>query len=115
MKNHKLMSIFQDLYYRLQVLPKMFYFWILILICQLRIDKAKNRLFTNRLELDKIWYMSSYLKGAKLKKTRTKLKKIERDFLLVEEDIKKIEEYFLERKKLFDYYLGRLLDQKIGE
>ncbi|MCL5407647.1 MAG: hypothetical protein M1429_04085 [Patescibacteria group bacterium] len=115
MKNNRTIDIIKDIYYRLSVLPLMFSFWILIIIWRYRIEKNKNRLFENRQKLDRIWYLSGYLKGVKYRREQAKLKKIEKIFLRLEESAKKDEGRYEKQKELFDKYFSKVFDPSIGK
>ena len=92
----------------------MFLFWILIIVWRHRVEKNKNQLAENRYKLNHIWHLSGYLKGAKHRQEQTKLKKFEKIFLRLEENAKKDEERYEKQKELFDKYLGKVFDPRIG-
>lgn len=111
----RLKSIIKDFYYRIKSLPIMFLFWILIIVWKRRVQKRHDILSKNRLMLDEIWLISSRLKGDKFNHQRKKLKKFERGFLRLEDDLRKDEEMFIKREEQFKYYIGKVFDPKIGE
>ena len=93
----------------------MFIFWLLIIVWKRRIQKRRDILADSRLKLDQIWLFSSELKGDKLNLQPKKLKKFERNFLHLEENLRKDEEMFFKREEQFKYYLSKVFDPTIGE
>ena len=112
--NKKFKSIFIDIYYRLQALPMLILFWILIIFWKKRIQKEKDRLMENRLKLDGIWILSEHLAGEKYEKQQKSLKKLEKEFLRIEKDLDDYEQQFLKRQEQLQYYLRKVFDRQIG-
>ena len=114
-QNNKFKKIILDIYYRLLALPMLFLLWLLLIVWRRRIEKYQIRLFRSREKADYIWHLSQQLEGKKFEIQQTKLKRFEKDFLNLEEDLRKDEERYEKQKELFEKYLGKVFDPTIGE
>ena len=110
----KFKKIILDIYYRLRALPMLFLFWILLLVWKRRTEKWQARLFKNRERLNEAWQLSSYLGHNKYDKQQRVMKKFEKDFLLLEEDMRGDEEHYLKQRELFEKYLAKVFDPHFG-
>lgn len=113
-QNNKFKKIVLDIYYRFLALPMLFFLWLLLIFWRRRIGKHQIQLLRDREKVDYIWRLSQQLEGKKFEIQQTKLKRFEKDFLHLEEDLRKDEERYEEQKELFEKYLGKVLDPTIG-
>lgn len=111
----KFKNILSDLYYRITALPLLFLLWIIILMWKYRIGGQHYRLMKNRGKLDQIWLLSERLEGQKREKQAKKLKKFEKEFLFLENDIKEYEEKYLTTKEYLDRSWQKVIDPHFGE
>src|SRR3990172_10929558 len=109
-RNNKFINIIKDLYYRLQALPLMFLFWILIIVWKHRIWRWQSRLLDSRRKIDIIWELSQHLDGKKPQEQESKLRNLEKYYLRLEISLKEDEERYLKQKELLDKYLGKVFD-----
>ena len=114
-QNNKFKNIVTDIYYRLSALPMLFLLWLLLFVWRRRIEKYQFRLLQSREKVDYIWYLSQQLEGKKFEIQQKKLKRFEKDFLYLEENLRKDTERYERQKELFEKYLGKVLDPNIGE
>ena len=114
-RNNKFKNIVSDIYYRLLALPMLFLLWLLLIVWRRRIGKHQTQLLRDREKVDYIWRLSQRLEGKKFEIQQKKLKRFEKVFLHLEEDLRKDEERYEKQKELFEKYLDKVLDPSIGE
>lgn len=114
-QKNKFKNIVSDIYYRFLALPMLIFLWFLLVVWRHRIEKHQIRLFRSREEVDYLWRLSQQLEGKKFEIQQKKLKNFEKDFLHLEEDLRKDTERYEKQKEFFEKYLGKVLDPTIGE
>lgn len=111
----KIKNISTDLYYRTVSLPLLVRLWIIILWWGYRIGQQRYKFMETRAELDHIWRSSEQLQGKKLEKREKELKKIEKNFLVIEKDLKDYEEEYFVKKEFLDRFWQKMVDPHLGQ
>lgn len=112
---NKFKTIIIDLYYRFRILPLLLFLWYLLITWKRCLRRHEARFLKNREKLDHIWTLSERLSGQKYIEQQKYLRKMERDFLQLEEGIKEEEEYIIKQKELFEKYSAKVFDPHFGD
>lgn len=111
----RLKNVLTDLYYRAVSLPLLVRLWLIISWWRYRISKQRYRFFKNRAALDHIWLSVEQLDSQEREKQEKKLRKLEKNLLVIEEEINECEEQYFTKKEFFARYWQKMTDQHFGE
>ena len=110
----KFKSIMIDLWRRFKALVLLFPFWLILVAWRRRIKKDRARLEVYREKMDLLWRLSEELDDKSYQKQKTKTQKLERELLLIEEDVLAYEEKFQKQQVILENTLKMIFAPHLG-